>query len=774
MTTGNQCEQGLFKSLAGFCCLLIATQCLQGCNALTRTPIQTETSLIQNQRIAEADRELRELVEIDSLVKLNNSWLASHFSKVLREQATSTGYLDIHKLTFKFARQFIYLEAAVDISDQYNNVISTSLTGDVTLDVSADHLNWVPRFGRVQIRSEDFSFGGADYGKAGRDLELNLLDILNSFIVKTLVKEGNNRIDFHPVPLGEVQVGAELPGFSTSPASLTQPLRGVFMAAGSALLIDKSSTTAALDMTFKPGLSECPANVTVSRAEFAMEIKKREPLGIANGGEPASEIRYFFSEISGAKRPLTIIHYWFANGLPLAAEELPVGPSKRWRTWSANGLGHSDGDRLDVLVVEKDSGCILLSKAIHTLKAGKPGFNENTVQTKRLFSQYRDEFSSRVNGFSLRHETPEIALMETRRIFVKDVLQASLKNLSMNAEFHESAYADLHYHAYLQAFDAADIVCEDRNCPPAPVCKINISHCKRYRDTRDCVSCVFRNPLNNRCISEARDPLCEAARKNQNNRYETERNSCIARAEKSRNECDQLNAQALRSCQIESGFASSICQSVKSSLGGIGPGALLAHVRTQAQSGGKLRVNFSNFRIEGDLERLKLDISLIPDLQLEGDIQFSPGAVSRTLDSCIAKWSSPFRSRFTAAAPVRNLLGSLEQRRDALIARWSGFGLTIDTSVSPLETRFVEDPQLLADCKIGLTVKQVEEAMTGDKAGFYRGHMTLEIQPLPTKIHLAPASVSIDGKIYSADAELSSTHLRYAVGGDKKSALQRP
>jgi hypothetical protein len=98
-----------------------------------------------------------------------------------------------------------------------------------------------------------------------------------------------------------------------------------------------------------------------------------------------------------------------------------------------------------------------------------------------------------------------------------------------------------------------------------------------------------------------------------------------------------------------------------------------------------------------------------------------------------------------------------------LIARWSGFGLTIDTGLSPLKTIFVGDPVLLANCKIGLTVNKVEKAITGDDAEFYRGHIELEIQPLPTKIQLAPASVLSGDTVHSAEARLSASHLRYDI-----------
>lgn len=754
----------MFKTLLGFLCLLIVTQLLQGCTALTRiTATQSWTAPGQNQRIGEARHHLKELAEIDSLIKLDNKWLASQFGAAIETQAAGTDHLVFRKLSFRFSSQFISLDAIVDISDQSGNRISAAVTGDVNLAFASDNLRWFPRIGEMQIKSKDFTFEGVDYSSGTPNLQSSLLRNLNTEIIDSLVENGSNAIAFDALPLGEIQVGARLPGLSTSSARHTESLRGVLMMAGSAHLVEKASTTVALDLTFKPGISECPSDVTVTRAEFARDIKSREPVDIADGSASAGDIRYFFSEISGARESMTVIHYWFADGLPLAVEELPVEPSRRWRTWSDNGSAHSEGTRLEVLVVEKESGCILLSKSIRTLEPEPVHFSDDGAQTKHLFTQYQDEFTDRISGFSIGEDKPELALIETRRVFLRDVLQASLRNLSMTAEFDESEFSDQRFTARLQPFDPEQVICKHRDCHPAPVCKINISHCKRYRDTRDCMSCLFRNPLNNRCVSEASDPLCEAARKDQNDRYEAERSGCIARAEESKEECDQLNAQALRSCQIESGFAGSACESVRSGLIDIGPGVPLATVSAQAETSGRLRVNFSNFRLEGDLERLKLDMSLITDLQFNGDLNFSPGDIERSLAQCIADWSAPFNSRFTATPEVSNLLSNLEETRDTLIAPWSGFGLTIETGQSPLEARLVGDPRLLAKCRIGLTVSHVEGAMTGKDRGFYQGQIELEIQPLPTRIHLAPAWAGSDGRMYSAEAELSSSHLLYAI-----------
>lgn len=264
-------------------------------------------------------------------------------------------------------------------------------------------------------------------------------------------------------------------------------------------------------------------------------------------------------------------------------------------------------------------------------------------------------------------------------------------------------------------------------------------------------------------MSEAIDPLCEASKARQNNRYDGDRALCISYAEVLRDECDFLNAQADRSCQIESGFADNACDSVRKSITDLKPGAPLASIRTQVHTKGKLGVNFSNFRIEGDLERLKLDMALSSKLEIQGDISFRPSSKASPLAQCISSWSSAFKSRFANAPTVNNFQSKFEQGANTLVANWSGFGLVIDTKPSPLKSILLANPQLLANCKIGLTVAKVEQAISGDDSDFYRGKFELEVQPLPTILQLAPASLIQGESVYSAQALLTDTHLNYEI-----------
>lgn len=751
------------QSLAIIFSLVTCLQFMVGCSLLQTEKPVTELASLQNQRAASEHVALRELQDIDTLIKLDNDRLAKQFETVFFTHATQGGTYSFRNIKFSFNNQVIYLESIVDIADDIGNTISATLSGDIELKYRGKGLEWHPRFSRLQITSQDFTFANVSYTQADPDFTRTVLRKLDADISQALVENGRNTIPLNPVPLGEIQVGVSLPGFIESTASSTQSLRGVFMLAGSAVLVDSSMTSIALDLSFIPDLSTCPADVTVSRAEFVHDVQSREPVGIASHMNSTIDVRYFYTVIAGAKRPLTIIHYWFADGLPLTVEELPVGPSERWRTWSAKGESGGHSSRWEVLVVEKESGCILASKAIRTIEKEPPIKEVNEVQAGKTFAKLKNAFDQRTSGFSILDDKPGIALIEVRRPFLQEVLQASLADLNIDAEFDEFTSPVLQYSAQLRAFDTNEIVCEYRDCPAAPLCKANLTQCKRLRDTRDCSSCQFRNPLNNRCISEAIDPLCEAARNRQNARYDRERAACISAAENAKQECDQLNAQVLRSCQIESGFEESVCESVKTSLEAFNQELPLAGVSAQANASGKLSAHFSNFLIEGDLEQLKLDVNLHSILQLDGRLNFKPASDIQPLDICVAAWNAPFESRFAITSPFKNLLSNFQLDQGMLTAQWSGFGITIESQPSPLESIFVNNPQLLANCNIGLTVQEVEQAIVGDDDAFFRGEVNMVLQALPTKIHLAPATIQFGNEVHSAPANLSARHLQYDI-----------
>jgi hypothetical protein len=761
--TSLVCEGITRNMLTRILGLAVLVQCVFGCASLQPTGSVAPDDSLQSQQISSAMAALQELDDIDLLIKLDNKQLAGQISSGLKAQAALSGKYDLKDLKVEFLKQHIALASDMEIADTEGNIISASVYGDVSLAFSGNRLEWFPRFRRLQVSSTEFTFEQQSYAEPGLELNQSLLQRLNTEISEQIMLHGNNTVPVNAVPLGRIQLGASLPGLANSQALGSEALNTAFNVNGSAILVEPSATSLALDLKYRANLSSCPAGVTVSRAGFASEIADREPRGMAGNMNDAAAVQYFYSEISGAKSPLTIIHYWFADGQALVVEELPVEPSARWRTWSSRGSSQTDASRWEVLVVEKDSGCIFHSQSIRTLRAETGTSQSAAASGIKSFSELRKDFKSRTNGFSISKEKPDIALIEISRSFLRDILQASLTGMALEADFDQTLRPQLKISALMRPFEANDIVCEHRSCPPAPTCNVSLTQCKRLRDTRDCLSCLFRNPLNNRCISEVEDPICEAARNSRNAKYEAEWTNCIADAEAARLDCDQLGAQALRSCEIESGFEQSVCESVKSELAKQNSEIPLTTSEAQAAIEGRISIVFSDISIDGDFARLRMDMALRSRMKLNGQLKFSPGNLPGSLTNCVAAWNAPFTSRAVTPQVANSMLTDLLQTGNTFTANWSGYILPVDIVPSPLESMFVDNPSLLANCSIGLSVSDVESVFTGDDADFFTGQLGLEIQPQTATIQLSPATMRYGKDEYQGQAVINATHVRYDI-----------
>ena len=258
----------------------------------------------------------------------------------------------------------------------------------------------------------------------------------------------------------------------------------------------------------------------------------------------------------------------------------------------------------------------------------------------------------------------------------------------------------------MQPFLPGEIRCEERACLPQRDCTAGFTQCARRRDTRDCNTCLFRNPLNGRCVREAVDPICQAGKAVQNDRFEAEWEDCRNREETATRDCDRLRGQEIRSCEIEAEAERSACQAGRAIVESLAGHGSIASLSGQVRASGGLLAIFSGFSLEGGLDQLRMDLEFSTSLDLDGTIAFRP---------------------------------------------------------APLEALFVGNPELLANCHIGLTTGKVAAAMVGDNGGYYAGRINFEIKPLPSRILLAPARIGYSETLHSLPPEFSATHLRFEV-----------
>ena len=189
----------------------------------------------------------------------------------------------------------------------------------------------------------------------------------------------------------------------------------------------------------------------------------------------------------------------------------------------------------------------------------------------------------------------------------------------------------------------------------------------------------------------------------------------------------------------------------------------MATSEAQAIIKGRLIVVFSNISIDSAFTRLKIDLALKSNMKLDGKLKFSQGNLPQALANCVTAWNAPFTSRAVTSPAVNSILTTLSEAGNAFTANWSGYILPLEIIPSPLESVFVGNPNLLANCSIGLTVNDVERALTGDGADFFTGQLELEIQPQPSVIHLSPATVQYGDREFQGKAMISSTHVRYDI-----------
>jgi len=589
-----------------------------------------------------------------------------------------------------------------------------------------------------------------------------LLRRVNREIADAVIVLGRNVVAINPLPLGQIEVGAALTNFSDVAATSTHTLGGVFTVAGSTILIEPSVTSIAVGLGFIPNISDCPADLEVTRSTFAREIRDREPHGIVRLLDENVSASHFFTEITGATRSTAVVHYWFADGRPVQLEELAVEPSYRWRTWSSMTIDPGMARNWEVIVVEKETGCILHSLAILADPDAKSAPEDVAIEPVS-YADFRSEFEQRVAGFSILDDRPDVALIEVPRAFLRDALHASLKDIQILVDFDSGTLPVEKLTGNLQPFNADDIVCAERECIAQRKCNAEFTQCIRQRDSRDCTTCLFRNPLNNRCVKEGIDPICEAAKTAQNSRFEAARSACLEQEAATRQDCQRLRTQEIRSCEIEAASEQSACEASRAVVQEFGDAASFAEVSMEVKTSGGLAVVFSEFEIEGDLAGLRQDLRFSAALNLSGVIRFAPRKELGPIASCINAWQKRFDSVVVLPQLSNSMIGTMVPTKTALVTEWTGYVVAASISPTPLEAMFVENPSLLADCQIGLTASKVADAVTGDSSEYITGNYRFELQAKPSRIDLGQASVAYGDEIFTAAPELSPTHLKYNV-----------
>ena len=183
----------------------------------------------------------------------------------------------------------------------------------------------------------------------------------------------------------------------------------------------------------------------------------------------------------------------------------------------------------------------------------------------------------------------------------------------------------------------------------------------------------------------------------------------------------------------------------------------------QLETTGGLSSVFSGFEIEGDLENIRMKLGFSGLLELSGSIRFAPRQFLGPLANCMNAWQKEFDGKVVLPYLGNSMIGVIQVGVSSLQTDWSGYVVSAPISPTPLEAMFVDNPSLLADCQIGLTIEKVNAAIEGPGSYYLAGRYPMEIQPLSSRIDLALASVKFSDEEYHAEPLLSNTHLKYEV-----------
>jgi hypothetical protein len=704
-------------------------------------------------RAARASRELAGLEEPDVHVRLANEALSEVMLEVLQEMASREGGFSLRDISVSFRHQVILLEARYDWETADGVESALSLSGEISLSFSGNQLLWTPRFNQARSIIRDSTVVPVVEQAA----LVEAVRWANTSIVAPLIIEGKNAIalDFSPVMRLETGVAA---GKAGGPHfSGYQDLAGFFGVAGQALLIEPEFTSALLDVELLSNFSNCAPGLVISRSTFTRRIHEREPAEILLPGESEAGKGYFFTEVRGASQSTAVVHYWFADGQPVGLAELLVEPSARWRTWSAQPAERPDARLWEVVVVERDTGCVLQSR---TMQTDAPSQRQATTGA---YDAYRSEYDSRLRGFDGLGLRPEPVVVETRQDVLANSAVRLLEQAMLDVEikFADPAQA---LRADLMPFSGDGRACSKQGCASTRVCQVAVSRCARRYDARDCSVCSLRNPLNNRCLSEVEDPVCVAARTNRNERYEAERARCLVEEEQTRNDCERLRAQEIRSCEIESRAAESVCLAHLDALTDVGPEQRLAGIVGRVNPSGSAIGRFVDFVMPPDFSFLRMSFELTPGVVYSGHWETTSLEQVVGSETCLAHWGGDFESRLIMPSPRLTLIGYPVREGNSWITTWSGFVLPASISPTPLESVFRERPDLLAACGIALTVESVEGALGGEHAGLLKGRTELDIRPLPTRLVFGPAVLAFDHVNYRVELTMSEGHLQVRAG----------
>jgi hypothetical protein len=769
-------KRAVRQSLGFLACIVLA-----GCVVQAPRPTADARHLErQSQRIAEATRQLDALEAADLRLELDNAWL----EPLLRERVAA-GMAAVPGWTGTDVDvTFFPGYVALDVTGRYevtpDNAAQVSLAGDLVPVFQPDRLLW-------QVDLHDLVLTGErpapDAENDSSDVALPaipgdepaLIETLETALRDALSLNGLDHFEMGALPLGILETGIRLRAPFQVVRAESSPLSGLLTVQDSAMLVTPDVTRLALDLGFIPERPDCSPAIDIGRALFAFDVRNREPVDPARAQALPNDVRVFFTDILETREPTTVIHYWFADGRPVSIVELDIKPSARWRTWSAAPSEPRDVARWQVLVLEKNSGCILTQRTVELERALPAGVAQEDISAS--FDALNETYSARVDRFTTGDGSVAPIRLAVDRSFFAAALSESMYDLRLKSAASVDGMPSLRVGASVGAIPTEPLTCAREQCESARVCTVNYDNCPIQQDTRDCSSCLIRNPLNNRCMREAEDPICLAARDAENVRLEDRRQSCVARETALRDTCLRERDREVAACQRRATREVSSCAAqVDEMAARFRSQRPVAGIRGDAKLDGQLDFEFGEFRLDEDLQRIQMLLSINANLAAGGTLSFEPSGDLAALDRCFRPFSDAYDATLSLAPWQGGLVTNVTIEESALIANWSGLIQRLEANPPPVAEFFARHENALAGCEVRLDPESLLANLSGSGTELLQGIVDLDLQPEPTRITLLPAHLSADGKTWIGEPRVGEEMLEFQLepaGGQDQAVTAR-
>jgi len=306
------------------------------------------------------------------------------------------------------------------------------------------------------------------------------------------------------------------------------------------------------------------------------------------------------------------------------------------------------------------------------------------------YAEVKDRFESHLKE-SLAVPKPEKTWVAVR----KDVIAVAMNSVVRQAGLCVTASAEVpnqHSVNQIKLPDGMGI-----NCTPTKACDLRECKFEANHDERNCGgACIIPQLFGGGCVLRGNDPLCEAAKKGQNDLYTTAANL-------RKLDCDRLAAQEKLMCEGEKTGTKLLCEGKKEALNALARTGKFGNLDIDASmKTNNMKVCLKDFTMSTALDRLQFTLDVQGSAEAKVNVKFVPLDIVGHI-ACVMDWSkeqtfnaSLRDSRVGIASGIRLVTDGTGARAEAKVDK-----LRVKAKLDPGPTEFLlKSPELLLKCPV--------------------------------------------------------------------------